>query len=82
MAPSSNTKSNSSHGASAPAIIIAPKIGRFCASAAIVDQAGWVHARGRARRPQAGSLPDLLGPVRALSWSPAQPVRIEWRPGS
>jgi hypothetical protein len=64
-----------------PATIHDPKLGApFIAEAAILD-GGWLTARGRVRRKQAGELADLVGPVTERSWSPATPIRVEWKAG-
>jgi hypothetical protein len=63
-----------------PATIHDPKLGApFVAEAAILENGGWLTARGRVRRKQAGELVDLAGPVVERSWSPATPIRVEWK---
>lgn len=64
---------------SGPAVILDPKLGgRFIADHATVEPSGWLHARGRVRRGQAGELPDVAGPVVERSWSASASVRVEW----
>jgi hypothetical protein len=64
-----------------PAVIHDPGMGgaRFVAEAAVIDLAGWLHARGRRRVRQVPGIEDLGGPVIEKSWSPACRVRIEWK---
>jgi hypothetical protein len=61
-----------------PAVIIdRRREGRFVADRCVIDPAGWVHAHGEWRiRNLTG---ELRGQTGDRSWSPSEPLHIEWR---